>query len=211
MLDLGASSNTLGLALNGSGTGNVIADNTYDGVILFNTNTVGNTIRGNSIFGNGGLGINLAASGGGAGPNGLEKRHGRLTSAAVYTNDMVIAGTVNAAANRNIIIDIYYNPARDPSGYGQGRTYAGFTIAQTGAGGAGAFSLPLAGRLSGQYFAGTATDPVTGNTSEFSLDIQATNSAGTGPGRTAQCEFSHPSPDSILALHWLPTRITPFR
>jgi parallel beta-helix repeat protein len=187
MLDGGASSNTIGLALDGSGAGNIIAYNSYDGLILYNSNTIGDSIRGNSIFGNGSPGIELVPVSAGVGPNDLESPP-VLAMAAVFSNDMVIAGTAGGAANRNILIDIYYNAGLDPSG--QGRTYAGATTAQTGAGGSGSFSMPLAARLTGQYFTATATDTATGNTSEFSLDIEATNAAGTGPGELAGLQYS---------------------
>ncbi len=185
----GASSNTIGLALNGSGAGNIIADNAYGGLILYGSNTIGDSIRGNSIFSNSGPGINLVPVTNGVGPNDLEN-YPVLTSAAVFTNTMVIAGTVNSAPSRNILIDIYYNASPDPSGYGQGRTDAGTTIAQTDAEGKGSFSLPLAARLAGQYFTATATDAATGDTSEFSLDVRAANTAGTGPGEFAGLHFS---------------------
>jgi parallel beta-helix repeat protein len=182
MFDLGASSNTIGLALDGSGAGNIIADNSGDGVVLYNTNTIGNSIRGNSIFGNG-FGIYLG------GGNDLENQP-VLTSVAVFTNTMVVSGTMNGAPGRNILIDIFYNATPDPSGYYEGKTYAGATIAQTDAEGGGSFSMPLAARLAGQYFTATATDATTGDTGEFSLDVQATNAAGTGPGELAGPHYS---------------------
>jgi parallel beta-helix repeat protein len=189
MLDLGASSNTIGLALDGSGTGNVIAYNSYDGIILYSSNTIGDSIRGNSIFSNGSPGIDLVPVSPGVGPNDLEN-YPVLTLAAVFTNSMVIAGTMSSAPGRNIIIDIYCNASRDASGYGQGKTYVGSTIAQTDAAGSGSFSMPLAARLAGQYFAATATDSATGDTSEFSLDLQATNAAGAGPGEFTGLHYS---------------------
>jgi parallel beta-helix repeat protein len=186
VIQSGASSNTIGQSLGGSGAGNIIADNGYGGVILYSTNTLGNSIRGNSIFGNSGPGIDLVPVSPGQGPNDLEN-YPVLTSAAVFTNTMVVAGTVSNGANQIILVDIYYNPAQDPTGYGQGRTFAGTATAQTGASGTASFSLPFATRLAGQYFSATATDASTGNTSQFSLDVPATNVAGTGPG-----EFTGP-------------------
>jgi cytoskeletal protein CcmA (bactofilin family) len=52
----------IGLTLDGAGAGNIIADNGYEGVILYSTNTIGNSIRGNSIVSNGALGINLVGA-----------------------------------------------------------------------------------------------------------------------------------------------------
>jgi titin len=179
----GASGNTIGLALDGSGAGNVIAYNSYDGLILYDTNTIGDSIRGNSIYSNGSPAIDLV------GANDLES-YPVLTSVAVYSNSMVIAGTVTGAASHNILIDIYYNPAADPSGYGQGKTYIGSAIAQTGAEGNGSFSMPFADKLAGQYFSATATDASTGNTSQFSLDVEATNTTGTAPGEFSGLHYA---------------------
>ena len=113
-----------------------------------------------------------------------------LTTVAVYSNGMVVAGSLSNGANRTILVDIYYNPAQDPAGYGQGRWYAGTATAQTGAAGAGTFSLPLAVRLAGQYFSATATDASNGNTSQFGPDVQATNTAGSAPGIFTGLHFS---------------------
>ena len=189
VIQSGASSNTIGQSLAGSGAGNIIADNGYGGVILYSTNTLGNSIRANSIFGNSGPGIDLVPVSPGQGPNDLEN-YPVLTSVAVFTNTMVVAGTVSNGANRIILVDIYYNPAQDPTGYGQGRTFAGTATAQTGASGTGSFSLPFATRLAGQYFSATATDASTGNTSQFSLDVEATNVAGAGPGEFTSLHYS---------------------
>jgi titin len=189
ILQSGASSNIIGLALNGSGAGNIIANNPYDGVILYSTNTLGNCIRGNSIYSNGDPAIDLIPVSPGQGPNDLEN-YPVLTTVAVYSNSMVVAGSLSNAANRTILVDIYYNPAQDPTGYGQGRWYAGTATAQTGAAGAGTFSLPLAARLAGQYFSATATDASNGNTSQFSPDVQATNTAGSAPGIFTGLHFS---------------------
>ena len=56
-LQLGATNNVIGGT--GVGAGNVIAFSGGAGVVLLNANTTNNTIRGNSIFSNGGLGIDL--------------------------------------------------------------------------------------------------------------------------------------------------------
>jgi parallel beta-helix repeat protein len=202
VLQNGAATNIIGLALDGSGAGNIIADNGYEGVILYDTNTVGNCLRGNSIYGNGAIGINLVGGSengygvtanhvGGAvpGPNDLQN-YPVLTAAAVFTNSMVIAGTINSGPGRIYLIDIYRNPAPDPSGFGQGQTYVGSTIAQMDMQGNGSFSRPLAARLAGQYFTATATDAATGDTSEFSLDLQAANVSGTGLGELTNPSYS---------------------
>lgn len=174
-----SSGNVVGLDVSGNGAGNIIADNTDEGVIIY-TNSVGNTIRGNSIFGNGQLGINLVG-GSLPGPNDLQN-YPVLTSAASANGDTVVTGTLASTADQSFLIDIYRNTAPDPSGYGQGEYPAGTITLQTDASGNGSFSIPLTGSFAGQYFSATATDATTGDTSEFSFDIVATNAASTSPG-----------------------------
>ena len=108
-----ASGNVIGLSLNGSGAGNIIAHNTYEGIIMYDTGTTGNTIRGNSIFSNGALGINLVGGtengfgvtanhvgGAVAGPNDLQN-YPVITAAATVPNLTAISGTLNSTANRS--------------------------------------------------------------------------------------------------------------
>jgi hypothetical protein len=49
----------VGLAVNGSGAANVIAFNPSGGIIVFDSTTTNNTLRGNAIHSNPSLGINL--------------------------------------------------------------------------------------------------------------------------------------------------------
>ena len=191
ILQAGASSNVVGLALNGSGAGNIIAYNTYEGIIVYDAATVGNVLRGNSIHDNGALGINLeggtedgyfvtANHPGGAvpGPEDLQD-YPVLTTAAVAGGATTIYGTLNSTANRGFLVDVYRNTIPDPSGHGEGQVYVGKANLTTDAGGNGFFALAAAGALTGQYFTATATDATTGDTSEFALDFTATN--GTAP------------------------------
>jgi hypothetical protein len=113
-----------------------------------------------------------------------------LTQAAVFTNSTVVAGTINSGSDHGYIIDVYRNTSPDPSGHGQGQTYAGSTIVQTDSQGDASFSIPMSMRLTGQYLTATATDATTGDTSEFCLDLKATNSAGPGPGGTTVLSYS---------------------
>ena len=185
----GASGNTIGLALNGSGTGNIIAGNTYEGILLQDTATVGNSIRGNSIFSNGLVGINLfggtegfrgvtANHPGGpvSGPNDLQN-YPVLTTTSVAYGVTTIYGTLNSAPNHRYLVDVYRNTTPDPSGYGQGQVYMGSANLATDAGGNGFFAMSATGSFTGQSFTATATDGNTGDSSEFGLDAAATNGA----------------------------------
>lgn len=182
-----ASDNILGLAPDGSGAGNLIAHHYADGVRVADEGTVGNSIRGNICFNNGGLGINLV---GGTedfhqvtandpgdtdiGPNRLQN-FPVLTSAGAYPTSTLITGTLDSTPGRGFLVDVYRSPVAHASGHGEGREYVGVTTVTTSPEGAAAFSLTLPGNGAGQYYSATATDLTTGDTSELSRSLLATN------------------------------------
>jgi hypothetical protein len=186
----GASSNVVGLSTSGAGTGNTIAFNGFTGVYIGSNNSnmcVGDTIRGDAIFSNDRIGINLAGGTedsygvtanhpGGAvpGPNDLQN-YPIITNAVASGTGTTISGTLNSSASQFFLIDIYRNPAPDPSGHGQGQVYVGSETVLTSVSGNATFSLTASGNLSGQYFSAVATDQSSGDTSEFSADVVATN------------------------------------
>ena len=186
----GASSNVVGLAADGSGAGNTIAFNGYTGVFVGSDNTeasIGNTIRGNAIYSNGYIGINLVG--------GMEDLYGVtandpgdldtganqlqnfpvITAAIATGTSTLISGTLNSTANRTFLIDVYRNTSADPSGYGSGQVYVGSATVTNDGGGNSVFAVTVNGNFAGQYFTATATDRTTGDTSEFSADVLATN------------------------------------
>ena len=185
LVQLGATNNVIGGT--GAGAGNVIAFSGGAGVYLLNTNTVNNAIRGNCIFSNGGLGIDLAAGNdvypgvtandpGDAdlGPNDLQN-FPVVTNAFGYAASTIVLGRLNSTANRNFSIDVYRNVAADPSGYGEGQFYAGSVSVITDGSGNALFAFTnAAGNYAGQYFTATATAS-SGDTSEFSAYVLATN------------------------------------
>ncbi len=164
----GAQGNVIGLNLAGTGAGNRIAFNGNTGVAVYGSPTTGNTIRGNDIFSNNSLGITLV------GGNDLQN-YPVITSAVASGTGTIISGTLNSTADRTFLIDAYRNTAPDPSGYGQGQVYAGSATISTDSDGNAVFLLNTGGAFAGQYFSATATDQTTGDTSEFSLDVVATN------------------------------------
>jgi hypothetical protein len=186
----GASSNVVGLSTSGTGTGNTIAFNGHTGVYVGSDNSdlsIGDTIRGNTIFSNSYIGINLSGGTedsygitanhpGGAvpGPNDLQN-YPIITNAVTSGTSTTISGTLNSWASRLFLIDIYRNPAPDPSGHGQGHAYVGSATVLASVSGDATFSLTTAGNLSGQCFSAVATDQTSGDTSEFSADVVATN------------------------------------
>ena len=183
----GATSNVIGLAVSGAGAANAIAFNSGGGLVVFDAGTTSNTLRGNNVFSNTYLGINLIGGSEGfygvtfndlgdadAGPNQLQN-YPVLTQATGSGPNTFLAGTFDGATNRTLLIDLYRNDAAHPSGYGEGQRYVGSTTVSTDANGSSSFALLISGNFSGQYFTATATDQATGDTSEFSLDLLATN------------------------------------
>jgi titin len=160
----------------------VIAFNSEDGVLVGgpagSTNTElagrGNAVLGNSIFGNGGLGIDLGPDDG-VTPNGTSgyQPFPVLTSVTAGGGAVIVAGTLASttpfAAYR---IELFANAAADPSGHGEGQVFLGVISVTAGeSGGVVPFAAVLAVPLArGQVVSATATDGV-GNTSEFSADV----------------------------------------
>jgi titin len=171
----GTANNIIGLKPDGSGSGNQIAFNNNDGVRVGDPNTAGISIRGNSIFGNGGLGIDLANNG-----NDLQS-FPIITNAFGYATSTIVSGTLHSLGNGAFFIDVYRNPTTNPT---EGKFYAGTVSVTTDGSGNTTFALTnYTGNYAGQYFTATATS-ATGDTSEFSADLPAVNGPAaqfTGP------------------------------
>jgi CSLREA domain-containing protein len=165
-----ASNNTIGGTA--AGAGNVIAFNGADGVFV--SSGTGNRIQRNSIFSNGGLGIDLGANGvtsndpgdPDSGANRLQN-FPVLQSIVVSGSNTTILGSIDSATGNStypITIEFFSNSSCDPSGHGEGETFLG-AISVSGPGSfiaTFAVSLPL-----NSVVTATATDSA-GNTSEFS-------------------------------------------
>ena len=176
-LQQGASGNFIGEVA--AGAGNVIAFSASGpGVLLFDPATTNNAIRGNAIFGNSALGIDLGGDGVTAnhfgvlaGPNDLQNFPVLLT-ASVQSQTTTVYGTLNGLPDTAYQVDFYSSSAPDPSGHGQGKFYNGTADVTTDSAGNGAFAAVLAGDFTGQYLSATAVSPA-GDTSEFSGDVRA--------------------------------------
>jgi photosystem II stability/assembly factor-like uncharacterized protein len=163
--------NTIGGAA--AGAGNIISFNGGAGVNV--VSGTGNSIRGNSIFSNSGLGIDLAPSGvtandQGDADTGANNRQNFpvFTSLTPAGSPNTITGTLNSTASTVFTIDFYANTACDPSGNGEGTQYLASTTVTTGGDGNAAINFTLGAALpAGTIVTATATDPA-GNTSEFS-------------------------------------------
>ncbi|MBI3194239.1 MAG: T9SS type A sorting domain-containing protein, partial [Ignavibacteriae bacterium] len=165
-----------------AGSGNVVAFNTKAGVMVANYG-LNSSIRRNSIFDNGGLGIDLLlAEPGGPDPNdSLDVDEGPnnfqnfpvLTSTHVGELGYQIRGVLNSYANATFVIEFFANDTLDTTGYGEGKYYIGSTSVTTNGTGNATFNVPFdIGNTGGNYITATATDSL-GNTSEFSESILA--------------------------------------
>jgi len=166
----GASDNTIG----GIDSGNLIADNTHAGVAVKNKNTLGDTISQNSIFGNGGLGIDL-------GNNGITPNGSGPFGPNMYQNYPVLsagpsAGTVTVTLSTGMLdtsytIEFFSSASNTP---GQGQNFLGSATATTNSSGVATFVYTFSGSVplnaTYPYVTATATDG-TGDTSEFSAPI----------------------------------------
>jgi predicted outer membrane repeat protein len=143
------------------GMGNVIAFNPIGVAVDAGS---GNTIVGNSIFGNTGLGILLAPGGNNSIPAPV------LTAVGISS----VSGTLAGAPNSTYRIELFTSPANSTPG--QGKTFIGSVTVQTDASGTGIFNTTTAPIAPGLLVSATATalvDPFAGDTSEFSNYIAA--------------------------------------
>ncbi len=174
----GATNNTIGGPA--TGAGNTIAFNQGPGVSVLDASTTGNPIRGNLIYRNLGLAIDLAGDGvtdnhlGGeaVGPNELQN-FPVLGSLTLQPGSLSISGSLNDQGNQDYILDFYTTTATDadPSGHGGASAYLGSTVVTTFAGGNTSFLFTQSGNLAGvQAITATATDSL-GNTSELAFNL----------------------------------------
>jgi hypothetical protein len=173
--------------------GNVIAHNGFNGVsVQIGTR---NAIRGNAIYSNGKLGIDIARDQNGVndGPNAndnldadtgandqqnwpeiTDARVIKLGSKFVTTVSGVLHSLPNpgtASEKNSFLLDFYANYNTDPSGYGEGDTWIDAAEVVTGANGSIVFQIDLPGDFRGRSLTASATRKVgkaVQSTSEFS-------------------------------------------
>jgi hypothetical protein len=149
----------------GGGEGNRIAFNNGNGVnVVFSSLPGGGSpIRGNAIFANGKLGIDLNNDGvspndeGPSAPSDWPQDYPVITGVTQGASTTTLTGTFKSGANQTYILDFYRNTALDPSGFGEGEFYVGSTSVLTDADGAATFSFTFAGTYPGNFFAATAS------------------------------------------------------
>ena len=161
-----------------SGEANLIAFNRSGGVRVEFGLAWNNSIRGNRIFSNGGLGIDLDLLPGVSGvttndlgdvdefgANHLQN-FPLLTNTVTQSATTTVQGWLNSQAHTEYALDFYGNTGCGASGYGEGEFYLGSLSVTTDANGNASFEMMVAA-TPGRYLTVTATDPL-GNTSEFS-------------------------------------------
>lgn len=172
-LDPAQTSNTIGGAA--ASTGNLIAYNVSAGVCIFGA---GDAILSNTILANLGLGIDLGVNGvninNGAKNSGLPNNdmdYPVFTSAVLSGSTLTVSGYVGSAPSQSLFanarVEIFISD-NDSSGYGEGRSYLGFLMADANGDFSG--SLTVSGLSVGDRITGTATDPGN-NTSEFGPNV----------------------------------------
>jgi len=149
--------------------GNTIASNLGAGVAVVGVN--GNRILSNSIFANGGLGIDLYEDGptandtgdADAGPNDLQNKP-IITSAKNADGKTAVRGKLNSSPHRTFVVQLFSNP----SGADEGKVFIGQKSVETDGSGNVTFAFSPAQRVAlGRTITATATSPA-GDTSEFS-------------------------------------------
>jgi len=143
---------------------------------LFEVGNANNSIRGNSIFSNYSLGIDLTGV-----ANDLQVSP-VITNAFGAGISTVVQGNLSSTNGSSFFIDVY----RNLDGGSQGQFYLGTVSVTTGGSGNASFAYTnRSGNFAGQSFTATATSAA-GDTSEFSAAVTATNA----PAPSAQ--FARP-------------------
>lgn len=154
---------------------NAIAFGERDGLLVIGPDAQQNLISRNSIYDNGGLGIDLSASAAesdGVTPNDAgDGDHGanelqNFPVLSLVDGGTRLRGALDSAANTTFQVEFYANRECDASGYGEGETYLDRISVTTNNQGHVEFDAPFELPTEGAVTA-TATDPL-GNTSEFS-------------------------------------------
>jgi hypothetical protein len=161
-------SNDVGVSLHGALPGGVVSGNTIvasDAGPGIAVGGAGVTIRGNSIDGNFGLGIDLPAAANDPGDADGSQNFPAIASA---TTDGAVTLALGSKPNRDYALEVFASPACDPSGFGEGATPLGTAALHTDGSGNGQIAAVVAARPAGTVVTATATDTVTGDTSEFS-------------------------------------------
>jgi CSLREA domain-containing protein len=163
-----ASGNIIGLNPNNSftGVGNLIEFNGGDGVEVDESPlpnnaapiaNSGNSISGNSIYSNGGLGIDLKGGTGNILPNNLMTAPG-ITAVTPASSSTTVEGTLHrpASPGMTVRIELFASATCDPSGFGEGQTLIGSASTTTNGSGNASFSASVTPLAPAQIVTATA-------------------------------------------------------
>jgi hypothetical protein len=176
-LQAGSHDNTIGGTQTGAGNRIAFAPNRnaidYAGIRIRDGST-NNLISGNSVFSNGGLGIDLSNYGVTTnnncntvmGANMLQNFP--LLTQAVTGNGIGVRGTLNSKANNAFRLQFFANPACDSLGYGEGPIFLGEKVVTTDGSCNASFVAKLAGSTPAGYVITSTAIDAANNTSEFS-------------------------------------------
>jgi len=146
-------------------TNNVIKFNGGEGVVVELSGNTGDWISRNSIYANGGAGIDVGANDLQLIPN--------LDSVTQSGANVIFRGSMSGASNATFTLEFFSNEDIDwLTGNGEGENYLGSAIVTTGTNGSGLInvSLPVTVPV-GRYITATATD-TNYSTSDFSQPVQ---------------------------------------
>jgi hypothetical protein len=166
-------------------SGNVITENKLDGVsVVGESSSVG--ILGNSIYSNGGLGIDLDDDDVTPNDYGLPGDHDQDTGPNLLQNFPELTWTGSgfivelwSTPDTDFHFEFFANALPDESGHGEGEIFIGYADWFTDSDGYAAF--PMQTVYYGYWISATATDPF-GNTSEFSFAVEMPAMFGGGGG-----------------------------
>ena len=161
VIEAGATGNTVGGTAAGSGN-TIMFNGTGVSVDAGAGATGGDSIEGNSIDSNDGLGIRLLS-----GANNSEPAAGitGVTTAGTTTH---ITATLHAPKSTTFRIEFFASPSCDPSGSGEGRQLLAAVDVTTSNTGSAPFFVDVPALPPGQAVTDTATSHATGDTSQFS-------------------------------------------
>ncbi len=186
---LGTSSGTRIGGIN-DGEGNVVANNTGDGILVSSSSSTAAFILRNSIYNNGEQGIDLGADNGvsandagdtDTGSNGI-LNFPVLTAVSSASGGTTITGSFNSTANTTFRLEFFTNrPTIADAANGEGERYIGFTEVTTNGSGNATINLTLTDAWvnASSRISATATLISAGNyvaTSEFAANVTATSS-----------------------------------
>ena len=162
------------------GAGNVAKSHAHGGVAV-QAGGLGNTITGNSVSSNGGLGIDLVGPDAGVTPNDIDdpddgpnelQNFPDILAASASTLATRITGSLRSTPLQEFTLEFFGSASCDPSGYGEGEQPLGRATVHSDPSGFAPFSIDLAQSvLPGYSVTATATN-VSGSTSEFSACVQ---------------------------------------